>query len=179
MNSPAELDALSPDELRTLAAQLMAQAGENARELRYRQTRIDQLTHEIAMLRRQHFGKRSEQLNPEQMSLLNEAIDADLAALETELEQLQSNTAPGKQHQKPKRTPFSPVPDSWATNMVAWRLRRSPLTSNRYRKPPELRPSISGSRSCRAAGRRTSKRSAYELRLPYSIAGSGGANTDV
>jgi hypothetical protein len=69
MNSPADLDALSPDELRTLAAQLMAQAGENERELRYRQTRIDQLTHEIAMLRRLHFGKRSEQLNPEQMSL--------------------------------------------------------------------------------------------------------------
>jgi transposase len=106
MNLPANLDALSPDELRTLAAQLMAQAGENERELRYRQTRIDQLTHEIAVLRRLHFGKRSEQLNVEQMSLLNEAIDADLAALEIELEQLQSNTAPDKQRQKPKRTPL-------------------------------------------------------------------------
>ncbi|KVZ41017.1 hypothetical protein [Burkholderia ubonensis] len=45
MNPPADLDALSPDELRTLAAQLMAQVGEKDRELRYRQTRIDQLTH--------------------------------------------------------------------------------------------------------------------------------------
>jgi transposase len=106
MNSPADLDALSPDELRTLAAQLMAQVGENEQELRYRQTRIDQLTHEIAVLRRLHFGKRSEQLNVEQMSLLNEAIDADLAALEIELEQLQSNTAPDRQRQKPKRTPL-------------------------------------------------------------------------
>ena len=43
--------------LRTLAAQLMAQVGENERELRYRQTRIDQLTHEIAVLKRLHFGK--------------------------------------------------------------------------------------------------------------------------
>lgn len=108
MNSPADLDALSPDELRTLAAQLMAQVGENERELRYRQTRIDQLTHEIAVLKRLHFGKRSEQLNVEQMSLLNEAIDADLAALEIELEQLQSNTAPDKQRQKPKRAPLPP-----------------------------------------------------------------------
>ena len=108
MNSPADLDALSPDELRTLAAQLMAQVGENERELRYRQTRIDQLTHEIAALKRLHFGKRSEQLNVEQMSLLNEAIDADLAALEIELEQLQSNTAPDKQRQKPKRAPLPP-----------------------------------------------------------------------
>ena len=108
MNLPANLDALSPDELRTLAAQLMAQVGENERELRYRKTRIDQLTHEIAMLRRLHFGKRSEQLNAEQMSLLNEAIDADLAALEIELEQLQPDTAPDKQRQKPKRAPLPP-----------------------------------------------------------------------
>ncbi|PXX19543.1 transposase IS166 family protein [Burkholderia pyrrocinia] len=108
MNLPADLDALSPDELRTLAAQLMAQVGENERELHHRQTRIDQLTHEIAALRHLHIGKRSEQLNVEQMSLLNEAIDADLAALEIELEQLQSNTAPDKQHQKPKRTPLPP-----------------------------------------------------------------------
>ncbi|WP_028231336.1 IS66 family transposase [Paraburkholderia mimosarum] len=106
MNLSANLDAMSPDELRTLAAQLMAQVGENERELRYRQTRIDQLTHEIATLRRLHFGKRSEQLNVEQMSLLNEAIDADLAALEVELEQLQSNTPEDKQRQQPKRAPL-------------------------------------------------------------------------
>lgn len=106
MNLPANLDAMSPDELRPLAAQLMAQVGENERELRYRQTRIDQLTHEIATLRRLHFGKRSEQLNVEQMSLLNEAIDADLAALEIELEQLQSNTPGDKPRQQPKRAPL-------------------------------------------------------------------------
>ncbi len=106
MNLPANLDAMSPDELRTLAAQLMAQVGENERELHYRQTRIDQLTHEIATLRRLHFGERSEQLNAEQMSLLNEAIDADLAALEIELEQLQSNTPERKQRQQPKRAPL-------------------------------------------------------------------------
>ncbi|MCA7890123.1 IS66 family transposase [Burkholderia contaminans] len=106
MNLPANLDAMSPDELRTLAAQLMAQVGENERELRYRQTRIDQLTHEIVMLRRLQFGKRSEQLNVEQMSLLNEAIDADLAALEIELEQLQSKTPEDKPRQQPKRAPL-------------------------------------------------------------------------
>ncbi|KVD52428.1 hypothetical protein WI87_26710 [Burkholderia ubonensis] len=93
MNPPADLDALSPDELRTLAAQLMAQVGEKDRELHYRQTRIDQLTHEIATLKRLQFGKRSEQFTAEQMSLLDEAIDADLADLEIELEQLQPTPA--------------------------------------------------------------------------------------
>ncbi|WP_232440215.1 transposase, partial [Burkholderia ubonensis] len=105
MNPPADLDALSPEELRTLAAQLMAQVGEKDRELRYRQTRIDQLTHEIATLKRLQFGKRSEQFTAEQMSLLDEAIDADLAALEIELEQLQPTPA-DKQRQQPRRAPL-------------------------------------------------------------------------
>lgn len=107
MNPPANLDALSPDELRTLAAQLMAEVGEKNRELRYRQTRIDQLTHEIAALKRLQYGKRSEQFTAEQMNLLDEAIDADLAALEIELEQLQPTPA-DKQRHKPKRAPLPP-----------------------------------------------------------------------
>jgi transposase len=107
MNSPANLDALSPDELRTLAAQLMAEVSEKNRELSYRQTRIDQLTHEIAALKRLQYGKRSEQFTAEQMSLLDEAIDADLAALEIELEQLQPTPA-DKQRHKPKRAPLPP-----------------------------------------------------------------------
>lgn len=88
-----DLDALSPEQLRALAAKPIVQvneqdreAGEKERELQYRQTRIDQLTHELSVLKRLQFGKRSEQLDTEQMSLLDEAIDADLAALEIELE---------------------------------------------------------------------------------------------
>ena len=62
---------------------------ENGRELHYRQTRIEQLSHEISLLKRQQFGRRSEQLSSEQMSQLDEAVDADLAVIELELEQLQ------------------------------------------------------------------------------------------
>jgi len=108
MNSPTDLNDLSPEQLRTLAAELIAQVGEKDRELRYRQTRIDQLTHEISILKRLKFGKRSEQLNTEQASLLDETIDADLAAIETELEQLQSNAPEQKQRQQPKRAPLPP-----------------------------------------------------------------------
>lgn len=115
MSLPADLATLSPEQLRTLAAELIVQVkekereiGEKERELHYRQTRIDQLTHELSVLKRQQFGKRSEQLDTEQMSLLDEALDADLAALETELEQLQPDTSPGRQGQKPKRAPLPP-----------------------------------------------------------------------
>ena len=108
MNSPTDLNDLSPEQLRTLAAELIAQVGEKDRELRYRQTRIDQLTHEISILKRLKFGKRSEQLNAEQASLLDETIDADLAAIETELEQLRSDTPEHKQRQQPKRASLPP-----------------------------------------------------------------------
>jgi len=120
MNPPADLDDLSPEQLRALAAQLLAEVhakdlevtekrrklGELERELHYRQTRIDQLTHEISVLRRQQFGRRSEQLNSEQMSLLDEAIDGDLAAIEIELEELEPSRK--RQHEPSKRAHLPP-----------------------------------------------------------------------
>lgn len=113
MDLPTDLDALSPELLRALAAHLIVQvteqereAGERERELQYRQTRIDQLTHELSVLKRLQFSKRSERLDAEQMSLLDEAIDADLAALEAELEQLQPATPAAEPRQQPKRVPL-------------------------------------------------------------------------
>jgi transposase len=104
MNSATDLNDLSPEQLRALAAQLIEQVSESKRELHYRQTRIDQLTHEISVLKRLQFGKRSEQLNIEQASLLDETISADIAAIEIELDQLHSNPSRDKQRQQPKRT---------------------------------------------------------------------------
>ena len=58
------------------------------REIKYRQAKIDQLTHEMALLKRWKFGRSREQLDSTQASLLDEAIDADIAAIEEELEHL-------------------------------------------------------------------------------------------
>lgn len=80
MTSPTLLDDLSRDQLRTLVATLTATLSDKERELHYRQTRIDQLTHEISVLRRYQFGKSSEQRDTTQASLLDETIDADIAA---------------------------------------------------------------------------------------------------
>jgi len=54
------------------------------------QTVIEKLTHEIAQLKRLKFAKRSEQMNPEQASLLDDLIDTDIAAIEAELQALQT-----------------------------------------------------------------------------------------
>lgn len=79
------------------------------REILYRQTKIDQLTHEMAVLKRWKFGRSREQLDQAQASLLDEAIDADIAAIELELEHLAPapiiDAAP---RQQPKRAALPP-----------------------------------------------------------------------
>lgn len=106
VDTAAQLENLSESQLRELSAQLLVQLASKDREIVYRQTKIDKLTHEIATLKRNQFGKRSEQLSGEQRSLLDETVDADLAAIEEELAQL--SPAQGEQRNKPKRTALPP-----------------------------------------------------------------------
>ena len=114
--APDSLTNLNAQELREMVTQLMAQVGENAktivskdREILYRQTKIDQLTHEMAILKRWKFGRSREQLDSTQASLLDEAIDADIAAIEAELQTLAAapltDAAPRK---PPKRAALPP-----------------------------------------------------------------------
>ena len=110
MNPAQNLRDLSPEQLRELAVALQVQIREqdaliarHTQELRYRQTKIDQLTHELAIHKRWKFGKRSEQLSPAQASLLDETIDTDLEAVEAELEALVPATGSEPTKNKPKR----------------------------------------------------------------------------
>ncbi|KPY88993.1 Transposase orf3 [Pseudomonas syringae pv. tagetis] len=111
MTSSPDLDQLSPDQLRALAAQLLSQVetmGKTVetmgKKINRDQTVIEKLTHEIAQLKRLKFAKRSEQMNPEQASLLDDLIDTDIAVIEAELQALQTMPATTEKKQKPKRT---------------------------------------------------------------------------
>ena len=104
MTSLPNLDQMSPDQLRALAAQLLSQVDTMGKKINRDQTVIEKLTHEIAQLKRLKFAKRSEQLNPQQASLLDDLIDTDIAAIEAELQALQTAPAPTEKKQKPKRT---------------------------------------------------------------------------
>ena len=95
MSLPANLDQFSADELRQLAQQLAAQVASQTRllteqdarladkdkELRWRQTRIEQLTHELALHKRWRFGVKTEHWPVEQRQLFEDTLDADLAAM--------------------------------------------------------------------------------------------------
>ena len=63
-------------------------------ELKHKQLKIDQLTHEMATLRRYRFGRHSEQLDVVQRSLLDESIDADIEAIALEIESLKLPSVP-------------------------------------------------------------------------------------
>ena len=97
-------DHLTPEQLRALAAQLTERVASLDQQVQYHKTRNEQLAHEIAILKRHKFARRSEQLSPDQISLLDELLDTDIAAIEAELKALSPAPAPTESRQQPKRT---------------------------------------------------------------------------
>ena len=98
---PQSLEGLSADQLREMAARLMTQ-------LRHQGALLEKLTHENALLKRMKFAAQSERFNPEQKSLLEDEIEADLAAVASEIDALQQgHTAASPQEKRqPKRLPL-------------------------------------------------------------------------
>jgi transposase len=115
MELPRQWAQMDAEELRDLTATLIAQLAErdaqiserDARlatrdeELKRKQLKIDQLTYEMATLRRWRYGRHSEQLDAVQRSLLDESIDADLEAISLEIESLQEKLPVARS--KPRR----------------------------------------------------------------------------
>ena len=98
---PQSLEGLSADQLREMAARLMTQ-------LRHQGALLEKLTHENALHKRMKFAAQSERFNPEQKSLLEDEIEADLAAVASEIDALQQgHTAASPQEKRqPKRLPL-------------------------------------------------------------------------
>ncbi|MFE8073471.1 IS66 family transposase [Marinobacteraceae bacterium S3BR75-40.1] len=115
MTQCPDLNQLSADQLRALATELMDSLAsreqalkQRERELHYNKTLNEKLTHELALLKRHRFARRSEQLDAVQGRLLDELIDSDIAAIEAELAQAQREPATKKPRQQPKRSPLPP-----------------------------------------------------------------------
>ncbi len=98
MTLPTHFDQLSADELRRLLV-------EKDKELAWRQTKIDRLTHELAYYKRKQYGVKAEHLPVEQAQLFEETVAADLAAMTQELEQL---ATPTQSRGQAKRKPLPP-----------------------------------------------------------------------
>ena len=100
------LASMDAQQLREFAAGLIERITRQDQELRCKQLKIEQLTHEMAVLKRWKFAARSEQLHGAQGSLLEEAIEADLEAIAAELAALHTVEPVSPPKDKPKRTPL-------------------------------------------------------------------------
>jgi transposase len=126
----AQLAAITdPDVLRALVADKVAEIAVRDETIRQRDLRIEALTHEIARLRRVQFQARSERMDPDQRALFDEAMLADLAAAETELEAL--TRTPERDTTKPRTAP-----------------RRRPLPSELPRVESVHEPACAGCSAC-------------------------------
>ena len=112
----AALDPHTRQAVLSLMAEVQAKSEllvQRDREAVFKQTLIEKLTHEVALLKRLKFAASSERfassLAPEQKSLLEETLDSDLAELEQEIER-QRPAADQRKTEKntPKRAPLPP-----------------------------------------------------------------------
>jgi len=121
MDTPPDLDQLSEQQVRELAGQLMCEMqqqkahyeGESdryEREIQRYKIKNEQYKHELAILRRHRFARKSEVLNAHQRSLLDDLVEEDLAGIEAAaLERQTPPTAPASESkQPPKRRPLPP-----------------------------------------------------------------------
>ncbi len=99
----ATIARMDPAELRALLVAYQQRDAHRQQEIGWRDAKIDKLTFEIAQLKRQKYGRRSERLSSEQQALFDEAIEADIAAAEAQLEQLRASLP--QRSDEPKRTP--------------------------------------------------------------------------
>jgi transposase len=99
----AQLHQLDAPQLREMVRSLMGAVVARDREIAFKQATIDKITHEMAVLKRLKFAARSEAFNAEQKSLLEETIDADLAALQAELNTVRPDDQSNGEKKQPKR----------------------------------------------------------------------------
>ncbi len=104
-----QLNQLDAQQLREVVRSLMGTVSTQQleierrdHEIAFKQALIDKINHEMAVLKRLKFAAKSEHFNAEQKSLLEETIEADLAALQAELDNVVPAKDPG-QTKTPKR----------------------------------------------------------------------------
>ena len=93
------LNELSAQQLREMATRLIT-------ELRHSKALNEKLTYENALLKRMKFAAQSERFNAEQRNLLEDEIDADLAAVADEIDALEKPANPPQDRTQAKRQPL-------------------------------------------------------------------------
>lgn len=108
MNKTPNLDQLSEEQLRALAAQLLVDVQQKDKTILTVTTENQKLKHEMAILKRHKSVRTSEALNRQQRSLLDDLVNEDIAAIEEQLalrdQQLAEANHTAVEKRQPKRT---------------------------------------------------------------------------
>ena len=132
----AQLNQLDAQQLRDVVRSLMsdmaakeaaiaqhdAEIERRDREIAFKQAVIDKINHEMAVLKRLKFAAKSEAFTAEQKSLLEETIDADLAALQVELDKV----VPDKQDKQDKGEKKTPKRQALPANLPRREIHHEP-----------------------------------------------------
>jgi hypothetical protein len=119
MNETLDLHSMTQLQMRQLVQQLMGTVQEQSRlaeqqsrlvaqqasDLQHKQALLDKLTYEMALLKRLKFAAKTEALNTHQRSLLEDALEEDLQAVDEEIAQMRPAVVPTARLQ-PKRQPL-------------------------------------------------------------------------
>ncbi len=84
------------------------QIAEQAQAIKFKDTKIERITFELARLKAYRFGAKTERMNAEQRHMFDEALAEDQASLEAQLQALQAQNAqrsPPPPQEKTKRKP--------------------------------------------------------------------------
>lgn len=113
MKSLAQLDELNLDadtkqQVTGIVQTLLEQAEQ---EIHAQTLKIQALTMELAHLRRIRFGKKNESLSPKQLSLFEESVLADIAAVDAEIEQIDASAKTTPSRLPRSRAGRQPLPD--------------------------------------------------------------------
>lgn len=108
-----DLQGLSPTALTELAAAMLQHIGQQSQHIakqaqliKERDIKIEKITFELANLKRARYGAKTERMNAEQRQMFEEALDADQAALEAQLEELTGpRAAADPARSEPRRQP--------------------------------------------------------------------------
>jgi len=113
MEQAPDLNQPSEQQLRKLAGNLLAEVQQKDRTIErierqnnQYQLQNEQYKHELAILRRHRFARKSEILNTQQRSLLDELVEEDLAGVEEEIGKRSAPSSEAKPKQQPKRKPL-------------------------------------------------------------------------
>jgi transposase len=113
MEQAPDLNQLSEQQLRELAGNLLAEVQQKdqtieriERQNNQYKLQNEQYKHELAILRRHQFARKSEILNAQQRSLLDDLVEEDLAGIEEQIGKQSPPSSEAKPKQQPKRKPF-------------------------------------------------------------------------